>query len=104
MKMLLTTVAISAALAFPVLAEGTIGSEEAQGEASGSFRATAQQEEPLILASAGERAMAQAPAPQQKAKGADKAKGEAKAKPDTYAGFSVDSLKSPTGMDGGNRK
>jgi hypothetical protein len=47
--------------------------------------------------------MAQA-TPRQKAKSAKGAKGAEKADADSYGGFPIANLKSPTGMDGGNRK
>jgi hypothetical protein len=104
MKKLLTTVAISAALAFPALAEGTIGGEEALGEADGSFKHSADPGEILAMNSFGERAMAQAaPRRQIKSEGS-KARAEAKVEAKEMNGFSAESLKSPTGMDGGNRK
>jgi hypothetical protein len=104
MKKLLTTVAISAALVFPAVAESTVGSEEALGEADGSFKHSAQQpEQLLIVASSGERAMAQA-APARQSKSGSGAKAEAKVEAKEMNGFPAETLKSPTGMDGGNRK
>jgi len=99
MKTFFTATAVVALLTVPAFAEGDTTGTEALGDAHGSFKASTQ--EPILLASSqistGEFAMAQAiVSPRAKAVSAEAS--------DTYMGFRVESLKSPTGMDGGNRK
>lgn len=121
MRMLVTTVAIMAALTASAFAEGELQGTEAQGEADGSFKLSAQQP---IGSSLGQLAMAQASPPGSKgtkvtkktkhmnAKGAashasaSKASAKETTKDEIYndTGFAPETLKSPTGMDGGNRK
>jgi hypothetical protein len=121
MRMFVTTAAMMAALTVSAFAEGELLGTEAQGEADGSFKASVQQP---IGSSIGQSAMAQGSLPSKATKvskgtKAPKAKhltkGAAshasairpvKASDQLYndTGYSPDSLKSPTGMDGGNRK
>jgi hypothetical protein len=119
MKMFVTTAAIMAALTASAFAEGELQGTEALGEADGSFKMSAQQP---IGSSTGQFAMAQASLPGDKGTKVSKtkrpnAKGAAshasahkasakETKDELYndTGFSPELLKSPTGMDGGNRK
>lgn len=104
MKTLATTAALLVAFSLPAFAEAdTIGSSEAQGQANGSFIASAQEEPAWVLPSTGtaQGAMAQGTLPRAKA---SRGKASTAGGEDTYLGFAVDSLKSPSGMDGGNRK
>jgi hypothetical protein len=100
MKTFFMTAALVAVLTVPAFAEGDATGTEALGDTHGSFKASTQ--EPIFLASSqistGEFAMAQAKA-QPRAKKTTGAEAN-----NTYMGFRVESLKSPTGMDGGNRK
>jgi hypothetical protein len=103
MKTFLTAVAITMALTFPVLAEGEPTGTEAAGEANGSFKHSAQQDN-LALQS-----FAQAPI-------SSSIRAESVTTPDHFLGLpsdikSVDMkkmdkdlMKSPSGADGGNRK
>jgi hypothetical protein len=117
MRMFVTTAAIMAALTASAFAEGELQGTEAQGEADGSFKLSAQQP---IGSSLGQFAMAQASPSGSKGAKASKAKHltkgaashasaskasakEPKGEPND-TGYSPESLKSPTGMDGGNRK
>ena len=127
MRMLVTTAAVMAALTLSAFAEGESTDTEAVGEAQGSFRMSAQHPaEPILQGSLGERAMAQASLPSEQIKSpkASKAKSLKKSKhlksgassnasaanasargdADNFPGYAADALKSPTGMDGGNRK
>jgi hypothetical protein len=119
MRIFVTTAAMMAALTVSAFAESNVTGAEAIGEADGSFKMSAQDPTgPILQGSLGQSAMAQADLPsQQKIKGkkASKAKGlsakgassNASAKDDAVyndTGYSAESLKSPTGMDGGNRK
>jgi hypothetical protein len=133
MRMFVTTAAMIAALTVSAFAEGEPTGTEAQGEADGSFKLSAQQPpETIFRGSSGQLAMAQGTLPSEKVKGAKASKAKAstakasKAKAlkanaaasDASAskasakegevsndtGYSAESLKSPTGMDGGNRK
>jgi len=119
MRMFVTTAAIMAALTVSAFAEGELQGTEAQGEADGSFKLSAQQP---IGSSTGQLAMAQASLPASKGTKVSKtkhlsAKGaashasvrktsakEIKDQPSNDTGYSPELLKSPTGMDGGNRK
>jgi len=112
-----------AALMVSAFAEGEPTGTEAVGEAHGSFKMSAQQPtEPILQGSLGQTAMAQGSLPGEKIKSTKASKGkilkatsrksgassnasDAQAsEADTYMGYATDSLKSPTGMDGGNRK
>jgi hypothetical protein len=118
MKTFLTTTAIVAALTFSAYAEGDINGDEALGEANGTVKASTQDlsgPQGLI----GQYAMAQAQ-PQGtlsrsknvKSKGAASAKAQkasAQAKGANASAQEVidktpENLKSPAGMDGGNRR
>jgi hypothetical protein len=120
MRMFAMTAAMMAALTVSAFAEGELLGIEAQGEADGSFKASAQQP---IGSSIGQLAMAQGSLPSKETK-VSKAKVSktkhltkgaashasaikpAKQTDQLYndTGYSPESLKSPTGMDGGNRK
>jgi hypothetical protein len=125
MRMFVTTAAMMAALTMSAFAEGELTGTEAQGEADGSFKMSAQQP---IGSSLGQLAMAQGNLPGEKIKSSkgSKAKnlkaGSEKSGASSHAsavkggpkqpsdqpyndtGYSPESLRSPTGMDGGNRK
>jgi len=119
MKTFVATV-IVAALTLPAYAEGDLTGSEAIGEANGSVKlSTAQSSEIPTASSIGGLAMAQgslqetkAPATKSKkrvakakASGELKASGEkARAEATDDSGASAALAKSPTGMDGGNRK
>jgi hypothetical protein len=130
MRMFVTTAAMMAALTVSAFAEGDLLGTEAQGEANGSFKASIQQPTaPILQDSLGQQAMAQGSLPSDKSKApkisktkhlnakgaashASAIKASAKGnsvkqnKDELYndTGYSPESLKSPTGMDGGNRK
>jgi hypothetical protein len=131
MRMFMTTAAMMAALTVSAFAEGDLLGTEAQGEADGSFKASLQQP---IGSSPGQFAMAQGNLPGEKIKSTKTAKAPTASKsknlkrvsaksgasshasaiktnakqtsdePYNDTGYSPESLRSPTGMDGGNRK
>jgi hypothetical protein len=122
MRMFVTTAAMMAALTVSAFAEGELLGTQAPGEADGSFQASVQQP---IGSSIGQSAMAQGSLPSKATKVSSKGTKAPKAKHLTKGaashasairpvkasdqlyndtGYSPDSLKSPTGMDGGNRK
>lgn len=94
MKKLLTTVILVTAMAIPAFAEGDDPSSPA-GEPYGSVKASTDKEQ-HSGAPVAYRARAQAPLPRKK--------GSTAGSIDTYMGYDVSTLRSPTGMDGGNRK
>jgi hypothetical protein len=128
MRKFVTTAAMMAALTMSAFAEGDATGTDAQGEANGSFKMSSQQQIGSSGSSLGQLAMAQGslPGEQTKSSKASKTKNlkaespksgagskasatKANAKqisnePANDTGYSPESLKSPTGMDGGNRK
>ena len=127
MRMFVTTAAFMAAMTLSAFAEGDLIGTEAQGEADGSFKASAQEPSGFIAQdSLAQSAMAQGTLPSDKIVKTSKpsksskakllhAKGAASHASATKAsakqgdllndtGYSPELLKSPTGMDGGNRK
>jgi hypothetical protein len=127
MRMFVTTAAIMAALTVSAFAQGGLAATETQGQANGSFTTSTQQPtEPALQSSLPRRTMAQGNLPSEKIKTSKSSKGKnlkpaslksgasshasaikAGGKPDepyNDTRYSPESLRSPTGMDGGNRK
>lgn len=109
MKTVITTATVVAMLTLPAFGEGDPTGSEAFGEARGSFKMSAQEQPDALAIQAssialGQQAMAQGELPRAKASSKASAKAGSSTNSDNQSGFSAESLKSPTGMDGGNRK